>query len=85
MRRVTDSFSIAGFCTVSERRIRKQFWAKECGAGNTLNRTGMLSKVLQRNAKHEARLSNISICFHAHWFRNHQRFFSRNCGIRMTV
>ena len=77
--------SIARFCTVSERRIRKQFCAKECGAGKTLNRSVMLSEVLQRNAKHEARLSNISICFHAHWFRNHHRFFSRNCGIRMTV
>jgi hypothetical protein len=36
----------------------------------------MLSEALQRNAKHEARLSNISDYF--------LRFFSRDCGIRMT-
>jgi hypothetical protein len=28
-----------------------------------INRTVMLSEALQRNAKHEARLSNIEICF----------------------
>jgi hypothetical protein len=46
----------------------------------------MLSGALQRNAKHEARLSNISgyrLC--GRWVsRNNQRFFSREDGIRMT-
>ena len=46
--------------------------------------TVMLSEALQRNAKHEARLSNISVYFCCHSFVNHQRFFSRECGIRMT-
>ena len=46
---------------------------------------GTLSEALQRNAKHEARLSNISGLFP---FENIEtkliRFFSRDCGIRMT-
>jgi hypothetical protein len=37
----------------------------------------MLSEALQRNAKREARLSNISDYF--------LRFSSRDCGIRMTI
>jgi hypothetical protein len=44
-----------------------------------------LSGALQRNAKHEARLSNISVCFHDDLFRNDPRFFSRDRGIRMTL
>jgi len=40
----------------------------------------MLSEALQRNAKHEARLSNIS--GYQHYGRTNQRFFSRNCGIK---
>ena len=44
----------------------------------------MLSAVLQRNAKHKARLSNISgYRFCGKWvFRNNQRFFA---ALRMTM
>jgi hypothetical protein len=45
----------------------------------------MLSEALQRNAKHEARLSNISDYSSAASKGNCQRFFSRDCGIRMTI
>ena len=46
----------------------------------------MLSEALQRNAKHEARLSNISVPFICEkpTSENNQRFFSRDCGTRMT-
>jgi len=42
----------------------------------------MLSEALQRTAKHEARLSNISVFSSGSSVI--QRFFSRDCGIRMT-
>jgi hypothetical protein len=44
-----------------------------------------LSEALQRNAKHEARLSNISDYCCTASRGNCQRFFSRACGIRMTI
>jgi hypothetical protein len=49
---------------------------------------GELSGALQRNAKHEARLSNIADYFLKRQCRlepeTNLRFFSRDCGIRMT-
>jgi hypothetical protein len=44
-----------------------------------------LSEALQRNAKHEARLSNISDSHFSDAERTAQRFFSRDRGIRMTM
>jgi hypothetical protein len=44
----------------------------------------MLSGALQRNAKHEARLSNISDLMPG-LERQYQRSFSRVCGIRITI
>ena len=45
----------------------------------------MLSEALQRNAKHEARLSNISEYRLEMRQERDLRFFSRDCGIRMTM
>jgi hypothetical protein len=42
----------------------------------------MLSKALQRNAKHEARLSNIYDFYLSAAGRNNQRFFA---PLRMTI
>jgi hypothetical protein len=45
----------------------------------------MLSEALQRNAKHEARLSNISdLLLRDGYPKVNPRFFSRDCEIRMT-
>jgi hypothetical protein len=44
----------------------------------------MSSEALQRNAKHEARLQ-ASQFLDVDRRQNDQRFFSRDCGIRMTI
>jgi hypothetical protein len=51
-----------------------------CRTGLT-NAAVMLSEALQRNAKHEARLSNISVSKEDH-AKNDQRFFAT---LRMTT
>jgi hypothetical protein len=45
----------------------------------------MLNEALQQNAKHEARLSNLSDYGSTASRGNCQRFFSRACEIRMTI
>ncbi|PYJ88042.1 MAG: hypothetical protein DME71_14035 [Verrucomicrobia bacterium] len=63
--------------------LRSALFAKDRQANNPEQRAATRLELVNRTVMLSE--ANIFLCFHAHWFRNNQRFFSRDCGIRMTL